>query len=231
MIESYKNFNALMYIATGDLLNEDFVFAQSFHTSETTVSKTTKRKVLRRIKNYDKATLWNELPFALKRIVAMILIVSTVSMWMCFSVKAVREAIVSTVLEWYDEFVAIFYVTEATLPSTIQVYKEPRLSLSGTERLITLKVAVSYQIFYMRDGEILMSYQQDVIRDTSYKIDSENNCKQTKIAINGHDALMFVYDDGHVILKWHDNQYTYLISVFTSEIEISTLISIAESVQ
>ncbi len=231
MIESYKNLDVLLHIAAVDLLEEDYAYAESIDTSETTISDKTKRKVLRRIRRYDSESVWSELPIVVKRMVASVLIVCTLSFAMCMSVKAVREEIVNTVLEWYDKFVAIFYVAETEPPRSIEEYKEPLLSIAGAEKVVALKGETSYQILYTHETVTLMLYQQEVISETSQDVDSESDCTQIHIKINGVDALLFIYDDERRTLTWHDDSYSYTIYTFTKDIDINTLNLIAESVQ
>ncbi len=227
---SNNNFDALLKIAAVDLVRKDAEYANSLDTSNTVVSEKTLRKVRRRIRNYDRGAWWSELPLACRRAVAAVLIVCTMSFALCMSIDAVRREIVNTVLEWYDKFVAVFYVAEEVKLEKIEEYREPSLQIAGTEKLVTSQSDTEYSIMYMSGDELLMIYDQHLISDNSFDIDRENNCVQENIKINSRDALIFVYD-GWSSLTWHDNEYYYVITWFAKDIDTEIFISIAESVK
>ncbi len=226
-----KNFDALLKIAAKDLVEEDYEIAQSIDTSNTVISEKRLKKSRRKIKNYDKESLWLELPIACRRVVAAVLILCTMSFSLCLGVEAIRVEIVNTVIQWYEQFVAVFYVSDMEAPDTIEEYREPALQISGTERHIVSQGELTYQIYYIADNEIVLAYHQDVMNNQSHDFDSEYNCTQKKIEINDYDANLFMYEDGTQSITWHDNNYSYLIHSLADEIETETLVLIAESVK
>ncbi len=230
MSVSTDKFDALLKIAAVDLVRKDVEYANSLDTSSTVVSEKTLRKVRRRIKNHDKGAWWNELPLACRRAVAAVLIVCTLSFALCMSVEAVREQIVNTVLEWYDKFVAVFYVAEEVKLEKIEEYREPTLQIAGSERQVLLQLDTEYSVMYVKGGVIQITYDQRLISDDSLDINSEYNCTQENKTVNNCDALIFIYD-GWSSLAWHDNEYYYVITLFANDIDTETLISIAESVK
>ena len=230
MSVSTDKFDALLKIAAVDLVRKDMEYANSLDTSSTVVSEKTLRKVRRRIKNHDKGVWWNELPFACRRAIAAVLIVCTLSFALCMSVEAVREQIVNTVLEWYDKFVAVFYMAEEVKLEKIEEYREPSLQIAGSERMVVSKAELEYSIMYIKDDAIIITYDQRLITDASYDFNSENGCVQENIKINDYKAVLLKYD-GLSNLTWHDHEYYYVISLFTEDIDIDTLILIAESVK
>lgn len=226
-----NNFDVILGIAAKDLVKKDLALAQSIDTSKTEVSEKTLNKVRRRIKNYDKTTWWSELPIACRRFVAAVLIVCTISFAMCLSVDAVRAEIVNAILEWYDKFVSVSYVTEITLPNTIEVYREPILQIAGTEKQVIMQGEMGHQIIYINTEGILICYNQDIITDNPKNFDSEHGCTKMNVRVKNYDAVLLIYDDGSSTITWHDNEYSYIIYSFTDQINSDTLIRIAESVQ
>ena len=51
------------------------------------------------------------------------------------------------------------------------------------------------------------------------------------IAMGMKLPYLFTYEDGVKTITWHDNEYAYIISCDSKEIEISILVDIAESVR
>lgn len=220
--------DTLIRVASDELLEDDVNYAKSLDTSTTQISDKAIRRIRRNIRNYDKEPWWNSIPFSCRKIVAAMLVLCTISFGMCLSVTAVRAEIAHTILEWYDKFVSVFYVTDETPPSTIEDYKEPLLLLAGTEKQVIEQSSTNYFVFYFADGLPGMTYQQKIINGMA-KLDNEK-CTVSDITINGFDAQLFDYDDDTLAVTWSDGQYAYIISMDPSDIESDLLISIAESV-
>ncbi len=228
---SNNGLDAILKIAAKDLIAKDLEYAHSIDTSQTVISEKRLKKSRRAIKNYEKQSLWLELPLACRRVVAAVLIICTMSFSLCLSVEAIRAEIANTIIEWYEKFVSVFYVTQIEAPDTIEEYREPTLQIAGTERQVILQGDMSYHIIYSSDDSVMLSYQQDVIRDESIDLDIENNCTQEKFEINGCDAILFIYDNGNKGITWNDGEYYYVIYSYTDNIDNRELKLIAESVE
>lgn len=230
MNASDPNLDALIKAAARDLLDEDLELFHSIDTSKTKMSDKAIKRIRRKIRNYDRESWWSSVPLACRRAVAAVLVICSISFGFCMSVTAVRAEIENTVMKWYDEFVAVFFVTEQTPPSVIEEYREPMLQLTGTERQVVAQTDRVYQVIYIRDTEIVMSYQQMELTDSPINIDDER-CTIREIDINGNKAQLFEYEDNSLTVTWHDNEYKYLISAFTSDISQDLIISLAESIK
>lgn len=230
MNASDPNLDALIKAAARDLLDEDLELFHSIDTSKTKMSDRAIKRIRRKIRNYDRESWWSSVPLACRRAVAAVLVICSISFGFCMSVTAVRAEIVNTVMKWYDEFVAVFFVTEKTPPSVIEEYREPMLQLAGTERQVAMQTDRVYQIIYIRDAEIVMSYQQMKLTDSPINMDNER-CTIEEIEIGGNQGQIFLYEDKRVSITWHDNEYKYLISTVTSDIDQELIISVAESIK
>lgn len=211
-------------------IRQDLEFARSIDTSKTVVSQKTLRKVRAEIRNYDRKSMWNELPLACRRIVAAILVVCTISFVMCLSVEAIRSEIVNTIVEWYDKFVSVFFVAE-TPPDEIEVYKEPTLQLEGVEKVVITKDSTLYDIIYTKEGKLIVRYQQKQIVDNAFKVDNEHNFAQYNVIINNYSALLFKHNNGCCVLTWNDGEYCYSVHSYSKEISTDYLTLIAESIK
>ena len=231
-MNAYKmSWDVLLKVCARELLEEDLAIARTTDTADISVSPKALRRIRRSIQNYEKESRWDSLSIILRRIVAAILVVCSAFFGMCLSVDAVRSEIVHTVMKWYDEFVAVFYVSEEAPPSIIEEYREPTLQLSGTEKQVLVQAEDGYHIIYTIDGNMAILYQQMVISDESIDYNSEHDCVQKSVIINGCNATVFEYNNGCKNLIWNDNEYFYVLQSFLLDIDSETLIHIAESVQ
>lgn len=231
-MNAYKmSWDMLLKVCARELLEEDLAIARTTDIADISVSPKALRRIRRSIQNYEKESRWDSVPVLWRRIVAAILLVCTASFGMCISVEAVRAEIVHTVMKWYDTFVSVFYVSETTPPSVIEEYREPTLQLAGTEKQVVLKSENGYCIFYMIDNEMVISYQQLVLSSESSDFNIENGCVPRTVEVNGYDATIFEYNNGCKNLTWHDNEYSYVIESYCTEIDSDMLIMIAESVK
>lgn len=231
-MNAYKmSWDVLLKVCARELLEEDLAIARTTDTADISVSPKALRRIRRSIQNYEKESRWDSLSIIFRRIVAAILVVCSAFFGMCLSVDAVRSEIVHTVMKWYDEFVAVFYVSEEAPPSIIEKYREPTLQLSGTEKQVLVQAEDGYHIIYTIDGNMAILYQQMVISDESIDYNSEHDCVQKSVIVNGCNATVFEYNNGCKNLIWNDNEYFYVLQSFLSDIDAKTLILIAESVQ
>ena len=229
-MNGYNNLDTILKTYAQSRVKKDIDLARSVDTSKTVVSKKTLRKVRSLIKNYDRTSAWNELPIVLRRIVAAVLIVCTISFAMCLSVEAIRNEIVNTIVDWYDKFVALFHIAD-TPSDKIEEYKEPTLQLEGVEKIIFVKDSTIYSIKYTSSGDPVIKYQQDIIGNATFKIDSECDCSRNNTIVNDCPAILFTYNDGTNLLVWSDSKYAYSIFSCTRAIDVDTLIFMAESVE
>lgn len=224
-------FDVLFVVGARDLLKEDIEIAHSTDIKNTIISKRVLLRIRRKIKAYDIESRWLEsVPKLFRRIVVAILVACTVSFGMCMSVQAIRGEIIDTILKYYDEFVAVFFVTEEKPPNTIEVFREPELYVNGTERNVAIQVDEIYLINYFRNGELVIEYKQMLITEGVFHFDSEN-CEVSNIKISGGNAYLLNYKDGKNAITWHDDQYAYSLISFDQSIEENILIKIAESVE
>lgn len=223
------NLDALIMSAAHVLVDDAADYMRSIDTSETVISKSLDKRVYRKIRKHRRDRWWSSVPVACKKVVAAIMIFCTISFAMSMSVEAVREEVWNTILEWYDKFVAVFYVTEETPPSVIEEYREPTLQLAGTDRKSGTQTDIINQIFYMENEAVVMIYQQSIIGNESTDLDSEQ-CTLQEIEISDAKAKLFTYDNGTKTITWHDGQYMYIIYTYV-EINDDLLINIADSVK
>lgn len=222
--------DALITSAAHVLIDDAAEYMRSIDTSNTVISKSLDRRVHRNIRKYSQKSWWSSVPVACKKVVAAIMIFCTISFAMSMSVEAVREEVWNTILEWYDKFVAVFYVTDETPPSVIEEYREPTLQLAEAEKQEIQKNEMDHILFYYINGERVMTYHQRLITDSSSDLDGEK-CEVKDIYIHKSIAQLFTYENGSRTLTWNDDKYAYIITVDCTNIELSLVRSIAESIK
>lgn len=227
---SNSKLDAILKAAASDLLKEDIELARKIDTSNTIVSVKALRRVRRKIKEYDKVSWWNTLPYACRRVIAVLLCICTVAFGMCMSLEPVRAEFAKIFINAYEKFTSVFYVSEEKSPQFIEEYKEPMLQMAGTEKQVLLQSDNCYIIQYHENGEQIMLYQQMIITDSSADIDNER-CTIGDTKVSGYDAKLFEYEDGRINLTWHDNNYAYTISSKSKNVGIELVYRIAESVK
>ena len=230
MSVSDSNFDELIKASAKDLIDEDIELLHSIDTSNTEISSKVIRRIHRSIWNYDKEAWWINVPMVCRRVVAAVMFVCTLSFGWTLSVTPVRAAIVNTFIEWYENYVSVFFVPEQTPPNVIEEYREPILQLSGSEKVVVVQDEMLYQILYMNDSEICLAYQQMLMTKEFLDIDREN-CKITDVDINSYKGHMFIYDDGTCNIAWSDKEYSYILTLFTASVDQKTIIDMAESVK
>ena len=225
------NLDALIVSVSHALVDDASEYMRSVDTYNIIVSKKLDKKVHRTIQKHSWKNQQNFISLRLRRIVATIMLVCTISFALCMSMQAVREDVWNIILEWYDKFVAVFYVTDDTSPSIIKNYKEPALQLAGSKREIFIKADTIYQLHYTKGEDLIINYQQKIITDSSIDFDSEHDCVQKKVKIHEYKGTAFFYSDGYTIVTWHDKEYVYTIIAYSDIVEIDMLLSIAKSVK
>lgn len=226
-----SNMDALIMSAAHVLIEDTADYMRSIDTSNTVISKKLDKRIYKRIRQNRRENHWNQVPVTFKKIVAAVMVFCTISFALCMSVEAVRENVWNTILEWYDKFVAVFYVTEETPPSVIEEYREPTLQLAGTERMIIVQTDTINEIHYMSQENLVMIYHQKLLTDQSEDFDAEYLCSQEVININGDEGQLFIYDDGLSVATWHDSEYMYSLYVFNTSVDQKMIIDLAESVK
>jgi len=223
------NWDALLRAAARDLLKEEDDYLRTADTSKVEISQRANRRIEKKIKNYERESRWNSTPLVFRRIVAALMLACTVSFGLCLSVSAVREEMVKLIMEWHEEFVSVIYVADHEPPSVIEEYREPVLQLVETERIVVSKTEGQYHLVYVKEDEILLSYQQLKLTENSIDIDCEECIVEDK-QVAGYKGQLFVYDDGSYAFTWSDTEYKYLICTLTPDIERDVLFAIVDSI-
>ena len=191
--------------------------------------KSLDRKIARMIRNEQRKP-YNAAILFLRQTAAVFMIVCTLMFAMAMSVEAVREAFWNAVVEWYDKYISVVYVTEAEPPSVIEEYREPQLVPAGAERVVRKKTDYAYEIEYIIDNRMNMMYYQ-IILDNAYHYFDHYKIEMVDANVKSNPAMIITKNDSKKILTWSDGKYCYVIFNYSSTIFDEELLTIAESVK
>ena len=224
-----KKFGDVLKEAAVELVNDDAAFARSIDTSKTVVSEKTLRRVRKRIRNYD-TTPARARTVSFRRAAVAVLIVCVLSLSLCMSIDAVREKIFDTVVQWYEQFVSVFYVSAEEYPEVIEEYKEPTLIPEGADKEVVFKTDKTYFLKYTKTDNAVISNQQMTFTEYSNDMNIEE-CDVEKVEINGITGQLFIYESGELTVIWRDDEYIYLINAYAENVSKDRLIDMANSIK
>ena len=160
----------------------------------------------------------------------LVALATALSLFSCtlLPVKAVREAVVETLLEWHDQFVMVSFSDGDASP--VPAF---RASLSYIPQGFTLVEASDpaatqfYYAQYADDSGGSFDVIIAPINDTQAQINNEDAAYYS-LQFDGHDAIWCVMNvDNSNVLVWESDRLAYSM---TGNLDITELIKIAEGI-
>lgn len=203
----------------------------STDTSDVVRPKALDRRILKMIRRERRQRDYGLLYTRLKQIVAALLIVCSTMFAMAMSIDAVRTEIWETIVQWYEEYFSVMYVTDDEVPTTIESKMEPKQIPNDWMEKVIVDSTSGYLIFYMNDDFIAATFSQLTMNKDNHKIDSDNTIV-TDIKIDSYDGLLIQYTDKNTkFIVWSNGQYAFSLSTQVEDVSVETLIMMAESVE
>lgn len=225
------NIDALITLSAKALEKEDLEMMRSAEEDDVEVPPRVHRRILRRIRNYDKKIEMPKAYIYARRIAAVFLIICSISFVFCLSVEAIRTEIWNTIVEWYEEYVEIHFENNGAVANVIEEYKEPSFVPKGYERQLIMQNETDYLIHFKLDDERYISYVQYLIQEgLTIQLDNEDSTIK-EILISGYSAKLIEYNDGAICLYWIDNKYYYRLSSNYGPVDETLVFAMAESVK
>ena len=187
-------------------------------------------KKLRRVMQYnEKRQTFHPVGEALKRVAMIVLITAAVGFTCLMSVDAVRDAVWTFLIQWYETKISVQITTECDVPllTEIQEYKEPIVD-SAFKRTEIRKSAISYIVEYESET-MLITYKQSLLDDYKTLL-SNNKTSMYEIEINQNSGIYTILETHGVTMVtilWHDEQYVYKVS---GNSDLESLLPIAKSI-
>ncbi len=165
-----------------------------------------------------------------KRLIAAILIISTLIFGGILCIASVREAIWEEITTWCNDYIQFEYTSEEIVEVSNEIleYKEPTVS-EEFERYVAVKNANTYIVEY-NTADVNISYQQSML-DNYETLLSNNDSNMSTIMINKMEINIFVSDLGvykYYSIIWNDGRYAYSIN---SNLDIDNLLEIIKTIK
>lgn len=197
-------------------MNEDFQPSEKFQRKMEALVRDTKRKAER------KKRLLNVKRF-------FITLTAAISIFSCtmLPVKAVREAVITTLIEWHDKFVSIIYVNEESPVSTFHI--TPSYIPSGFSQIESSGESTGryYGQFQNSAGDWFSLRVFPVENTQTISWDNEFSSYYS-ISFDSNQAIWGIMDDGSNTLLWESN---FLAFQVRGNLNITELIKISEGIE
>ena len=168
---------------------------------------------------------------AAKRTAAVFMIICAISFALVMSVEAVREALRETLIEWYEEYIAVSFHSDEQAPGTIETKKEPTDIPSDWVRDVLIDSPSLFCIHYLAGEEIVLSYTQKILDDSEVWIDNEEP-EMEEITVGEYTGILVKLNDKNsYYLLWTDDIYSYSLNGSSWTVNREMLTEIAESVE
>lgn len=200
-------------------------------TANVEIPHSVDRKVRRMIRKERRKIEYGTLYGFVKRVAMVFLVVCTAAFASAISVSAVREALWSAIVSFYEEYISVGYAADTEPPAYIEVKKEPSAIPDDWTCEILLDSQSMYYVRYSSNDEEIISFRQKVLDENEDWIDNANSTIEN-IMIHGYEGnLITLLDKGSSYLLWSDGCYFYTISYDNAKINRDLVITIAESLQ
>ena len=223
--------DAMILLSAHVLAERNEAELMSVNTSDVSIPVSIERRITHMINKERRRSEYGAVYKTAKEVAAVVLIVCSTAFIFAMSVDAVREALWSTIVKWYEDYISVAYVVDDTPPMFIETKKEPTAIPEDWTSEVKVDSQSMYCIKYSLDSEYIMSFRQKALDENEDFIDNENSTVEN-IKIHGFDGILItLLDKGFTYMCWNDGCYSYTIDYDNSRINIELAIDIAESLQ
>lgn len=197
-------------------MNEDFQPSEKFQRKMEALVHDTKRKAERKKRLLD-----------IKRF--FITLTAAISIFSCtmLPVKAVREAVITTLIEWHDKFVSIVYVNEESSISTFHI--TPSYIPEGFSQVEVPDEGSD--LYYGQFSDSSNSWFDIIVLPIENKqetfLDNEFSTYYS-INFNGIQAIWGIMNDGSNTLLWERGTLSFQVC---GNLDLTELIKISEKIK
>lgn len=223
--------DAMILLSAHVLVERNEAELMSVNTSGVSIPVSIERRITHMINKERRKSEYGAVYKTAKEVAAVVLIVCSAAFIFAMSVDAVREALWSTIVKWYEDYISVAYVVDDTPPMFIETKKEPTAIPEDWTSEVKVDSQSMYCIKYSLDSEYIMSFRQKALDENEDFIDNENSTVEN-IKIHGFDGILItLLDKGFTYLCWNDGCYSYTIDYDSSRINMELAIDIAESLK
>lgn len=223
--------DAMILLSAHVLAERNEAELMSVNTSDVSIPVSIERRITHMINKERRKSEYGAVYKTAKEVAAVVLIVCSAAFIFAMSVDAVHEALWSTIVKWYEDYISVAYVVDDTPPMFIETKKEPTAIPEDWTSEVKVDSQSMYCIKYSLDSEYIMSFRQKALDENEDFIDNENSTVEN-IKIHGFDGILItLLDKGFTYMCWNDGCYSYTIDYDNSRINIELAIDIAEPLQ
>lgn len=225
------SFDALLVMAATEANNRDMdllpsleEMQESFHPSVEFTQKM--EAALKQTRRKDRSVKFRR---HAKRVVAAAAIIMSVSFCVMMPVQAVHQAVISTLVEWKNQFSSYIFSSdthgERAVPQSVTLTYLP-------EEYDNVPTVVTGQLIYSAEYDAkgkrpLLLMIRSIGATTQHDVDNENTSTRA-IRFDGINATWIAYDDGINMLFWNSGGLSYSISC---ESPIEEIIKIVQGME
>lgn len=222
--------DALIMLSGNVLIQNNIEFYKSIDTSNTSRPKSLDRRVYRNINKENRKKEFGTFYKYAKRFVAAIIIVCTLSFAIVMAVEPLREALWSVIVEFFDDYMTITYVTQTQPPTAIEDIKNINPRRKDWEKQVVMQSETMYCVVYIENGAKVLSFSQMVFDKNESWLDNENNIVEDAKVGKNRALLAFRTEQQLYSLSWSDGVYSYTLDAYSAEISKEELIAIAKTI-
>lgn len=223
--------DAMILLSAHVLAERNEAELMSVNTSDVSIPVSVERRITHMINKERRKSEYGAVYKVARQVAAVVLIVCSAAFIFAMSVDAVREALWSTIVKWYEDYISVAYVVDDTPPMFIETKKEPTAIPEDWMSEVKLDSKSMYYIQYSLGDDVLMTYKQKLLNADEDWIDNENSVVENIKIRNYIGNLITIFDKEFSFLMWNDGCYSYTISFDNSKIERDSVLKMAESLQ
>ena len=238
MNEWNKEFDNFLVLNSKTLIDNEAQNVKRVDCSDIDYPKTLDRRMLKKIKAHENKSKYCKILRVLKNAVAVFMAICTVSLFLCFSVEAVRMDVWNIISKKTESSISIYYETNADVPKVIEVFREPKIQPEGLIKKIMWQDERIQMIYYYENEDDLLddyviAFTQYVAENEGHVLASDSNveCDVIDVMINGTNAMILMRPNDKASLAWHDEEYVYALFFRNASIYEDYIIKMAESVK
>ena len=220
----------LIMMSSEVLAERNLELFESTDTTGVSCSKALDRRVRRNINKEYRRKEYGSLYKYAKAVIAAILIICTVSFAAIMSVEAVRNTLWKAILEFFDDYLAVTYVSDYA-PMEIDRITEVNPSMEEWDKEVLLESDSMYFAVYRKNGVKMLSYTKEIMNGSEIWLDNENTSVK-EVKVGNYDGLLFTrHNETAKILSWSDGKYLYLLEAESPDITNENLIEWAQNME
>ena len=197
---------------------------KSLDTAGVTFSKAYYRRRRRIVSGVYWKSLLASIRTAATKTAMVFLVVLSLGFVTVMAIPSLRQAVVETVVEWFDDHKEISFTdndpeTNVKLLDKIETVHKPTALPNGMVEEVLVSDDTLYMCEYYLDGEWIGIFSQELLTESKkIAIDTENRIF-SKLTVNEKEIEIYEkIDTGDITVFWYDDYYVYFIDAMDLDV-------------